>query len=139
MRSAGRGVTCGYPAWLSAQRILDERLALRGKLVRQLEAYGDAHEHAEPGLLGNQRAEGTNALLFVLLARDAAYLGVVGLAEPAAFAERFGEYSLESRCRVHNDVLCVRETSGFDQRLERHVNFGCRVGTLGQSRSIISR
>ncbi len=114
-------------------------LARCGKLTRQLEAYGDAYEHAEPSLLGNQRAERANALLLVLLARDAAYLGIVCVSEPAAFAERFGEYSLEGRCRVYDNVLCVRETSGFDQRLERRVNFGCRVGTVGQSRSIISR
>ena len=76
--------------------------------MRQLEAYGDAYEHAEPCLLGNQRAEGTGALLFVLLARDAAHLGVVRLSEPATFAERFGEYPLESGCRVHHDILCVR-------------------------------
>jgi hypothetical protein len=107
--------------------------------VRQLEADGDAYEHAEPGLLGNQRAEGAGALLLVLLARDAAHLGVVHIPEPAAFAERFGEYSLEGRCRVHDNVLCVRETSRFDQRLKRRVNFGCRVGTVGQSRPIISR
>ncbi len=114
-------------------------LARGGKLVRQLEANGDAYEHAEPGLLGNQRAEGAYALLLVLLARDSAYLGVVRVSEPAAFAERFGEDPLESGCCVHDDVLCVRETSRFDQRLERRVNFGCRVGTVGQSRSIISR
>lgn len=105
--------------------------------MRQLEAYCDAYEHAEPGLLGNQRAEGTSALLFVLLARDAAHLGFVHLSEPAAFAERFGEYSLEGRRRVYDDVLCVREASRFDQRLERRVNFGSRVGTVGQSHPII--
>jgi hypothetical protein len=109
------------------------------KLMRKLEAYGDAYEHAEPGLLGNQHAESTSALLLVLLARDATHLGVMHLSEPAAFAERFSQYSLEGRCRVHDNVLCVREASRFDQRLERRVNFGCRVGTVGQSRSIISR
>jgi hypothetical protein len=138
LRSAGRCVTCGYPAWLSAHRILND-LADCSKLVRQLEAYGDAYEHAEPGLLGDQRAERANALLLILLARDAAHLGVVRVSEPATFVERFGEYLLEGRCRVHNDVLRVRETSRLDQRLERRVNFGCRVGTVGQSRSIISR
>jgi hypothetical protein len=107
--------------------------------VRKLEAYGDAYEHAEPGLLSNQRAEGAGTLLLVLLARDAAHLSVVHVSEPAAFAERFSQYSLEGRCRVHDDVLCMREASRFDQRLERRVNFGCRVGAVGQSRSIISR
>jgi hypothetical protein len=114
-------------------------LVCAGKLVGQLEAYGDAYEHAEPGLLGNQRAEGAGTLLLVLLARDAAHLSVVHLSKPAAFAERFSEDPLERRRCVYDDVLRVREASRFDQRLERRVNFGCRVGTVGQSRSIISR
>lgn len=105
--------------------------------MRQLEAYGDAYEHAKPGLLGNQRANRAGTLLFVLLARDAAHLGVVHLSEPATFAERFGEYSLEGRRRVHDDILCVREASRFDQRLKRRVNFGSRIGTVGQSQLII--
>jgi hypothetical protein len=107
--------------------------------VRKLEAYGDAYEHAKPGLLGNQCAEGASALLLVLLTRDATYLGVVRVSEPAAFAERFGEDPLEGGCRVHDDVLCVDEASRFDQRLERRVNFGSRIGAVGQSRSIIGR
>ena len=85
--------------------------------MRQLEAYGDAHEHAEPGLLGDKRAERANALLLVLLARDASYLGSVRLSKPAAFAERFGEYPLKSRRCVDHDVLCVRKTPWLDQRL----------------------
>jgi hypothetical protein len=131
--------TRGYPVWLSAHRILDCLLARGGKLVRQLEAYGGAYEHTEPGLLGNQCAEGAGALLLVLPARDATHLGVVRLSEPAAFAERCGEYPLKGRCGVDDDVLCVRETSWFDQRLERRVNFGSRIGAVGQSRSIIGR
>jgi hypothetical protein len=105
--------------------------------MRQLEAYGDAYEHAEPCLLGNQHAEGASALLPVLLARDAAHLSFVYLSEPATFVERFGEYPLESRRRVHHDILCVRETSRFDQRLERRVNFGGRIGAIRQSHLII--
>jgi len=105
--------------------------------MRQLKAYGDTYEHAEPGLLGDQRAERTGALLLVLLSRYAADLGIVHLSEPAAFAERLGEYPLESWCRVHDNVLCMREPSGFDQRLERCVNFGSRIGTVGQSHPII--
>lgn len=117
--------------------MLRARLTCLGKLVRQLKAYGDTYEHAEPGLLGNQRADRAGALLLVLLTHDAAHLGVVRLAEPAAFAERFGEYPLESRRRVHNDILRVREASRFDQRLKRPVNLGSRIGAVWQSHPMI--
>jgi hypothetical protein len=82
--------------------------------MRKLKAYGDTDEHAEPGLLGYKRANGAGALLLVLLACDAVHLGVMYLPEPATFVERFGEHPLQGGCRVHHDVLCVRETSRFD-------------------------
>jgi hypothetical protein len=53
--------------------------------MRQLEAYGHTYEHAEPGLLGNQRANRTGALLLVLLSHDATHVGVVRRSKPAAF------------------------------------------------------
>lgn len=103
----------------------------------QLEAYGYADEHAEPRLLGDERAHGPGALLLIMLSGDAAHLGVVHRSKPTAFAEGFGEYPLQGRSGVHDDILRVRETSGLDQRRERRVHLGCRVGTVGQSHLII--
>jgi hypothetical protein len=103
----------------------------------QLEAYGYADEHAEPRLLGDERAHCPGALLLILLPGDTGYLGVVHRTKPAAFAERFGEYPLQGRGGVHDHVLRVRETSWLDQRGERRVHLGCRVGTVWQSHPII--
>lgn len=103
----------------------------------ELEANRDAHEHAKPGLLGHERAHRSSALLLVLLTRDAAYLGVVCLAEPTAFGKRFREYALKRRGSMDDDVLGMGKTPGLNQLRERCVHLGCSVGTIRQGRLII--
>lgn len=112
-------------------------LAPERKLVSELEADGNAHEHAEPRLLGHQCANRGGTLLLVVLTRNAAYLRFVGIPEPAAFGERFGKYALKRGSGMDHDILGMCEPPGLDERCQCRVHLRCGVGPIGQSRLII--
>src|SRR5438552_2777396 len=61
----------------------------------QLPSHGDAHEHPDPGLLGEERADGADPLLLVGLRGRLQDLALVKLSEPPALLERLREDPLE--------------------------------------------
>src|SRR3954452_4477483 len=61
----------------------------------ELPADRDAHQHPDPGLLGDERAHRADAVVGIRGGRLLQQLSLVGLAEPAALVQRLGEYPLE--------------------------------------------
>src|SRR4051812_35858837 len=82
------------------------------QLARQLHPDGHADEHAQPGLLGDQRADRGLAHARVVLAGRAGALLLVRLAEPAARLQRLVEDPLEPGRGVGHDLLRVGEPLG---------------------------
>ena len=80
------------------------------ELARELEADGDADEHPEAGLLGQQRAHGAQPLVRVVgVPAACATCLLVRVAEPAARVERLVEDPLQPGGRVGDDLLRVAE------------------------------
>src|SRR3954453_18242423 len=64
------------------------------EFARQLPADGDAHQHPDPRLLGEERADGGDAVLGFGSGRVLEQLALLRLPEPAALVEGLGEDSL---------------------------------------------
>src|SRR5829696_3724724 len=79
--------------------------SLSHQLVGELEADGDADQHAEPGLLVDERPHGRQPLRRVLDRRRLRQLRLVGGAEPPSLGQRRGEHALQARRRVGDDLL----------------------------------
>src|SRR3954470_15262896 len=92
------------------------------QLLRELEPDRDADQHPEPGLLGDKRAHGAQALLGVLGERGGRHLALVGRAEPAALGERLGQHPLQSGRGVGDDLRGMAEARGVAQRLDGRVD-----------------
>src|SRR3954451_20748258 len=89
----------------------------------QLQADGDAHEHPQARLLGQQRPDGELALARVVGAGHLGDLPFMGLAEPSAGVQRLVEDALEPRGGVGDDLLGVGEAVGIArQRLDGGVD-----------------
>src|SRR4051794_35488058 len=82
------------------------------QLARQLQPDGHADEHAQPGLLGDQRADRGLSRGRVVLGCGAGDLLLVRLAEPAARGERLVEDALQARRGMRHDLLRVGEPLG---------------------------
>ena len=86
-RRRGPGSGCSPFRWSSSSGLVEPE---RGsQLACQLEAHGDADQHAQARLLGDQDAERAQALLGILArAPRFAICRCVGVLEPAALVER---------------------------------------------------
>ena len=92
------------------------------ELLGQLEADGDADEHAQARLLGHERAHGQRALLGLAHLRGVGDRGLVRAAEPAALGERAVEDALKPGCGVGHDLLGVGEALGVAKGLHGRVD-----------------
>src|SRR4051794_31798120 len=100
------------------------------EFVRQREADGHADQHAQPGLLGDQRADPARALVVVGLAGDPGELALVGLAEEAALVERLVEDALQRGRGVGDDLLRVLEAAWLAEPGHRGVDLVGGVGAV---------
>src|SRR3954468_17630149 len=92
------------------------------ELLRELQPDRDADEHPEPGLLGDERADGAHALVGIVLQRGVCDLALVGRAEPAALGQRRGEQLLQPRRGVRDDLLGVAEATRVAERPDGRVD-----------------
>src|SRR3954453_8670716 len=67
------------------------------ELLRQLQSDRDADEHPEPGLLGDERTDGAEALVGCVLQPGLREGPLVGRAEPPALGQGLGEQPLQPR------------------------------------------
>ena len=78
---------------------------MSGELPWRLESDGDADEHSEPGLLGDERPHPPYPLVGILLAGHAGDLALVRLAEPTAGVQGLGQHALQLRRDPSDAVL----------------------------------
>ena len=97
----------------------------------------DADQHAEPRLLGDQRAHRASALVGVARSAAAAHLLLVGAAEPAALGERRGEHALQLRAPRAHQVLRLAQALGVAESADRGVDLRVGVGVGRARRGII--
>jgi hypothetical protein len=109
------------------------------ELTGELEPYGHADEHPEPGLFGEQGPHRADALVCALGVGSLPNRLVVSEVEPAAPGDRLGEHSLQRRRRSHHGVLCVLKSPRFGDRGDRGIQLRVVVGALRHSVSIIIR
>src|SRR3954452_16457246 len=88
---------------------------------------GDADQHRQPGLLGDQALHGVHALDRVLLARGLHHLGAVRRAEPVRGVERLLEDALERGGGGADHALGLLEALGIAQRPHGGLDLGLGV------------
>src|SRR4051794_41035003 len=93
-------------------------LPLGLQLMSQFEADGRPDEHAQPGLLGHERAERRR----VGFGQDPLELRLVGVPEVPALLERRREDALELRGEMGHDVLRMLEPLGIADGLDGAVD-----------------
>ncbi len=105
------------------------------ELPRQLEPDRDADEHPQPSLLGNQRAQLTQAIGGIFGRRGLDDRLVVRVAEPATVRQCRGQQPLQRRRRAQHQVLGVAEPGGIADRGDRRIELGFGVCAVGHSLS----
>src|SRR3954471_5931141 len=99
----------------------------------QLPADRDAHQHADPGLVGEQRPHRADAVVGIGGGRRLQQLALVRLGEPAALVQRLGEYPLELRGDAADARLRRAKALGVRECLESGVDLRVRELPLGHA------
>jgi selenide,water dikinase len=98
---------------------------------RELEADGDTDQHAQSSLLGQQRLDGAQAALGIVVAGGFADDLLVGGVKPAALGDGRAQHALQRRRHSRDDVLCLGEAIGCGDLGDRRLQFLIGIGTVG--------
>src|SRR5213592_1183238 len=93
-------------------------------LLVERPADGDPDHHPHPRLLGEERANRTQALVRIGDGRCPQRLGLMRLAKPAAIGEGSDKHLLQLRRRSGHDALGIGKALGIEEPLNRRLESG---------------